>query len=198
MNAHEEKKRDRRLSMLSKIKMHLLRRFLESARLEYLKSQGMKVGKDTHIYSCRNFDGGWPWLIEIGDRVTISTNVTILGHDASTNVVSCGTKLGKVKIGNNVFIGTGAIILCGSRIGDNVVIGAGSVVSGQVESGSVYAGCPARRICSIEEYEKKFRAQLETRPRFDSIHKWDGWKDSTTEEREAMRKALEDGFGFVG
>ena len=71
--------------MFSKIKMHLLRRFSESARLEYLKSRGMKVGKDTYIYSCRNFDGNWPWLIEIGDRVTVSTNVTILGHDASTS-----------------------------------------------------------------------------------------------------------------
>lgn len=183
--------------MLSTIRMHLLRRFCESARLEYLKRQGMKVGKDTHIYSCKNFDGGWPWLIEIGDRVTISTNVTILGHDASTNVVGCGTKLGKVKIGNNVFIGTGAIILCGTRIGDNVIIGAGSVVSGRVESGGVYAGCPARRVCSIEEYEKKFRAQLDVRPRFGQIYRWDEWKDSSIEERKAMSEALEDGFGFV-
>ena len=184
--------------MFAKLKMYLLRRFSESARLEYLKSRGMKVGKDTYIYSCRNFDGAWPWLIEIGDRVTVSTNVTILGHDASTNVVGCGTKLGKVKIGNDVFIGTGAIILCGTRIGDRVVIGAGSVVSGNIESGGVYAGCPAKRICSIEEYGEKFREQLAVRPRFDHIHRWDGWKDSTPEEREEMSKALEDGFGFVG
>lgn len=183
--------------MLSTIRMHLLRRFSESARLEYLKRQGMKVGKDTYIYSCKNFDGGWPWLIEIGDRVTISTNVTILGHDASTNVVGCGTKLGKVKIGNNVFIGTGTVILCGTRIGDNVVIGAGSVVSGRIESGCVYAGCPARRVCSIEEYEEKFRAQLASRPRFGKIHRWDEWKNATMEERRAMSEALEDGFGFV-
>ncbi len=183
--------------MLSKIKMHLLRRFSESARLEYLKSRGMKVGRDTTIYSCKNFDGGWPWLIEIGDRVTISTNVTILGHDASTNVVGCGTKLGKVKIGSNVFIGTGATILCGVRIGDDVVVGAGSVVTRDLPSGGVYAGCPARRVCSIEAYREKFRAQLASRPRFDHVHPWNGWGESTMEERQAMADALEDGVGFV-
>ena len=183
--------------MFSKIKMHLLRRFSESARLEYLKSRGMKVGKDTCIYSCKNFDGNWPWLIEIGDRVTVSTNVTILGHDASTNVVGCGTKLGRVRIGNNVFIGTGTIILCNTRIGDNVVVGAGSVVTRDLPSGGVYAGSPARRVCSIEEYREKFRAQLDSRPRFTQIHGWDGWGESTPEEREAMRDALDDGFGFV-
>ena len=183
--------------MLKRIKMHLLRRFSESARLEYLKSKGMKVGKDTHIYSCKNFDGGWPWLIEIGDHVTISTNVTILGHDASTNVVSCGTKLGKVKIGNNVFIGTGATILCGVRIGDNVVVGAGSIVTRDLPSGGVYAGSPARRVCSIEEYRERMQVLRSSRPRFDSIHKWNEWGSSTMEEREAMSKALEDGPGFV-
>lgn len=183
--------------MFSRIKMNLLRRFSESWRLEYLKSQGMKVGKGTHIYSCRNFDGNWPWLIEIGDRVTISTNVTILGHDASTNVVACGTKLGRVRIGNNVFIGTGTIILCNTRIGDNVVVGAGSVVTHDLPPDGVYAGSPARRVCSIEEYRAKFRQQLQSRPRFDHIHKWDGWDDSTPEEREAMKDALDDGFGFV-
>lgn len=184
--------------MFSKVKMHLLRRFSEAARLEYLKSRGMKVGKDTHIYSCKSFDGGWPWLIEIGDRVTVSTNVTILGHDASTNVVSCGTKLGRVKIGNNVFIGTGTIILCNTRIGDDVVVGAGSVVTRDLPSGGVYAGSPARRVCSIEEYRTKMKAQLDSRPRFDSIHRWNEWENSTMEEREAMNRALEDGVGFVG
>lgn len=183
--------------MLKRIKMHLLRRFSESARLEYLKSRGMKVGKDTYIYSCKNFDGGWPWLIEIGDRVTISTNVTILGHDASTNVVGCGTKLGRVRIGNNVFIGIGATILCGVTIGDDVVIGAGSIVTRDLPSGGVYAGSPARRVCSIEEYREKFRAQLRERPRFDHIHKWNEWGDSSMAEREAMRDALDDGVGFV-
>ena len=79
---------------------------------EYRLTRGMKVGKNCHIYSWDTIDGGHPYLISIGDNVTISSNVTILTHDASTNVVGCGTKIGKVTIGNNVFIGTRAIVLC--------------------------------------------------------------------------------------
>ena len=58
-------------------------------------------------------------------------------------------------IGNNVFIGMRSIILQGTNIGDNVIIGAGSVVSGKVESNSVYAGNPAKKICSLEEHKNK-------------------------------------------
>ena len=183
--------------MLRKIRMQLLRRFSEAARLEYLISKGMKVGKDTHIYSCRNFDGGWPWLIEIGDRVTISTNVTILGHDASTNVVGCGTRLGRVVIGSNVFIGTGATILCNTRIGDDVVVGAGSVVTRDLPAGGVYAGCPARRICSTEEYRDRMHKARAGRPNLTAIHPWDGWAAATNEEKARMNALLEDGPGFV-
>ena len=60
-------------------------------------------------------------------------------------------------IGNNVFIGMRSIILAGANIGDNVIIGAGSVVTGIVESYSVYAGNPAKKICSLEEYKKKLK-----------------------------------------
>ncbi len=68
---------------------------------------------------------------------------------------------GKVVIGNNVFIGTKALILKGVTIGDNVVIAAGSVVTSDCESNSVYAGVPARKISSIEDYYKKrVNAQL--------------------------------------
>lgn len=60
-----------------------------------------------------------------------------------------------VRIGNNVFLGWGATILSGTTIGDNVVIGAGSVVSGFIESNSVYAGNPAKKLMTITEYTKK-------------------------------------------
>ena len=183
--------------MFGRIKAWVLRENPEEARLQSLVERGMKIGKDCHIYSGLFFDGNWPWLIEIGDRVTISTNVTILAHDASTNVVKCGTKLGRVRIGNNVFIGTGATILCNTRIGDNVVVGAGSIVTRDLPDNGVYAGSPARRVCSIEEYREKMSALRAERPDFSKIHWWDKWGESTMEEREAMRDALDDGVGFV-
>ena len=59
------------------------------------------------------------------------------------------------EIGNNVFIGINSIILMGAKIGDNVVIGAGSVVSGVVPDNQVWAGNPAKFICTLDEYHKK-------------------------------------------
>ena len=55
-----------------------------------------------------------------------------------------------------------AIITRGVTIGGNVVIGAGSVVTKDCESNSVYAGNPARKIMSIEEYRgKRVKMQFE-------------------------------------
>ena len=56
-----------------------------------------------------------------------------------------------MKIGKNVFIGMGSIILKGTQIGDNTVIGAGSVVSGVIPSNVVVAGNPAKVIREIEK-----------------------------------------------
>jgi maltose O-acetyltransferase len=65
-----------------------------------------------------------------------------------------------VSIGSNVFIGKNAIITRGVTIEDNVVIGTGSVVTKNCEANSVYAGNPARKIMTIEEYLQK-RQQLQ-------------------------------------
>jgi len=60
---------------------------------------------------------------------------------------------GDIEVGNNVFIGLGAIILPGVTIGDNVIIGAGSVVTQNIPSNSVAAGTPAKVLKSIDAYE---------------------------------------------
>ncbi len=183
--------------MISKIKALLRRRNVDAIELEYRINHGMKVGKNSHILSPEKIDGGWPWLISIGDNVTISTNVTILAHDASSNVVGCGTKLGRVDIGNNCFIGTGTIILCNIHIGDNVIVGAGSVVSKSLPSDGVYAGVPARKICTIDEYKTKLKELKETRPNFDHIHAWNEWREASSEEKDIMIESLKDGIGFI-
>ena len=168
----------------------------KEAQKEYLLGNGMKVGKNAEIYSWDTIDSGKPWLIEIGDNVTISSNVTILTHDASTCKVGCGTKLGRVTIGNNVFVGTRSIILCNVRIGDNVIVGAGSIVSSDLEMNGVYAGIPAKRICSFDEYKNKYKKLRNERPAFDQIKKWDQWENATEEEKQYMYDNLSDGIGF--
>lgn len=164
--------------------------------MEYRLARGLTVGNNTHIFSPAGLDGGRPWLITIGDNVTISSDVTILTHDASTNVVKAGTKLGRVNIGNNVFIGTRSIVLCNTTIGDNVVIGAGSVVSHNIPSNGVYAGVPAKYICSIEEYREKYQTLRNTRPNFDQVMPWYEWKDADETNRKLMYDGLADGVGF--
>ena len=111
-------------------------------------------------------------------------------------MVQCGTKLGKVTIGNNVFIGAGTIVLYNVCIADNVIIGAGSVVSHDLKQSGVYVGVPAKRVCSIEDYKKKYQHLREIRQNFDKIRPWDDWKNSTIEERKFMADALEGGIVF--
>ena len=177
--------------------MSFLRRFFRQSEMEYLLAHGMKVGNNCHIYSDATIDHIYPHLITIGNDVTISTNVTILAHDASTNVVGAGTKLGCVTIGDNVFIGTGSIILCNTHIGSNVVVGAGSVVTRDLPDNGVYAGVPAKRVCSIEEYRDRMQKLKRERPDLSRIRPWDEWADASGKDRAAMRDALSDGVGFI-
>lgn len=89
--------------------------------------------------------------IEIGDGTMIAANVTIMDSDfhqqwppvERANNAAAG-KHDPVRIGRNVWIGTGSIILKGSSIGDNSIIGAGSVVTGTIPSNVMAAGVPAK------------------------------------------------------
>ena len=58
----------------------------------------------------------------------------------------CKTQTAPVIIGNNVWIGGGAIILPGVTIGDNVVIGAGCIVTKSIPDNVIAAGSPCRVI----------------------------------------------------
>lgn len=120
-----------------------------------LRKMGMIIGKGTFIGDSVYLD--LSNTIEIGDKVVVTMQTVILTHDASPQRVGEGTKRGKVKIGNNVFIGVRSIILPGINIGDNVIIGAGSVVSKNIPSNEVWAGNPARFIRTIEEHEEKLK-----------------------------------------
>lgn len=61
----------------------------------------------------------------------------------------------RVIIGNNVFIGVNSVILPRATIQDNAIIGSGSTVSGLVESNSIYAGNPVKKIMTLDEYKIK-------------------------------------------
>lgn len=130
--------------------------------LSYLRRKGANIGEKCFIYAPNQtvIDMTSPYMITIGNEVLMTGPVTILTHDYSTHIYNVKynkelATLRPVSIGNNVFLGWGCTILAGTTIGDNVIIGANSVVSGNVEANSVYAGNPARRIMSIDEYGRK-------------------------------------------
>ena len=86
-------------------------------------------------------------LIEIGDKTQIGPGVQILTADHPRNPAERaeGLEWGRpVRIGRNVWIGGGAIILPGVTVGDDAIIGAGAVVTRDVPAGATAAGNPAR------------------------------------------------------
>lgn len=183
--------------MLNSIKMRI-KQFIgigEAKEIERLKAQGLLLGKNLRNNSPFAFDSLFPWLISVGDNVCISANVKILAHDTSTEYVNGHTRIGTVEIGDNVYIGYGVTILCNVKIGSNAIIGAGSVVTKDVPAGTVYAGNPAKLICTIEEYRAKHEAQLNTVPVYmGPVAKW---QEISLEEKQAMRQALKNSYGYM-
>ncbi len=166
------------------------------SEIDYLKARGLTLGNRVDVFSEHCFDSIYPGLITVGDYVTISSNVKILAHDASMGYVCSGAcKIGTVTIGNHCFIGHGSTILCNTRIGDNVIIGAGSVVSGDIPSGCVYAGNPARFIKSTDEFMNQHNANMETHPTF-SIP-WQNFKYFDPADWDSIRHELRDTYGYV-
>lgn len=156
-----------------------------------LKKRGLTIGKNTDIYT-NKIDFGHGYLISIGDNVTIASDVRLLTHDASTKKILGYSKIGRIQIGNNVFIGAQAIILPNVSIGDNVVIGAGSVVAKDIPSNSVVIGNPCRIIGTYENYAERMKALFERTPRQET-----SYKEKKQEEKNDMVNMLnESGWGF--
>ena len=155
---------------------------------------GMKVGKNPNFQDGVIYDPSHAWLISIGDNVTIAPRVHILCHDASTKLELGYTRIGKVQIGSNVFIGANSTILPGVTIGDHCVIGANSVVTHDIPDNSVAAGSPCRVIKSYKEYIEENRKWMQKRPCFDESYTI----GKITEDKKCeMLEKLQSVTGFV-
>ena len=124
---------------------------------EYFRSQGAQIGDDCRIL-IRNL-GSEPYLIRIGNHCTISGGVVFMTHDGAawvfTEELPSLQKFGAIEIMNNCFIGYGATLMLNVRIGPNSIVGAGAVVTKNVPPDTIVAGCPAKPICTLEEYKRK-------------------------------------------
>ena len=100
---------------------------------------------DTHIF--------------VGDNTMFGPNVTVAtaGHPIQPELRRRGMQYNApVHIGENCWIGAGALILPGVTIGDNVVIGAGSVVTRDIPSNVVAVGNPCRVLRPIGERDNRY------------------------------------------
>ena len=97
--------------------------------------------------------------IYIGDKVMFGPNVVIAtaNHPILPEFREKGYQYNKeVHIGNNVWIGAGAVIIPGITIGDNSVIGAGSIVTKDIPANVVAVGNPCRVLREIGEHDRKY------------------------------------------
>lgn len=179
--------------------MNLLKELIYRLRGEYttekLVGMGMKVGKNFGRLNGVILDPSHCWLIEIGDNVTLAPRVHILCHDASTKQFLNYTKIGRVTIGNNVFIGAEAVILPGITIGNNVIIGANSTVTHSVPDNVVAAGTPAKVLCSIEQYLDKERNRMKEAPCYGEEYTLR--KNVSLDMRLKQKEELEGKIGYI-
>ncbi len=134
--------------------------FFIKGSVAYARKKGVVVGERCRIY-IRSW-GSEPFLVNIGDDVTVTSGVKFITHDGSTCLVKDEhgkryQKFAPITVGSRVFIGVNTIIMPGVTIGSDVVIGAGSVVTKDIPDNSVAIGVPAKVVSSFEDYQAKIK-----------------------------------------
>lgn len=182
--------------MLKQI-INIYHHLLEYKKKRYLDSlirNGLKIGNNVAIMEGFFFDPTHCYLISIGDNCTLAPNVRLIAHDASMKNIIGYTKIGKIIIEENCFIGDSVIILPGVKIGNGSVVGAGSLVIKDIPPESVAAGNPCRVIChrneSIKQHEKYLVARKTPFAEQDQRQLESGEKDE-------ISSFLDSGVGYI-
>jgi acetyltransferase-like isoleucine patch superfamily enzyme len=140
---------------------------------EFLRKQGgfSSVGDNCWIMRTANITD--PAYVRLGNNVMLSA-CSLFCHDGSIHMLQQAygvtlDKVGKIDIGDNVFIGHQAIVMPGVTIGSNVIVGAASVVTKDVADGDIVAGVPAHPVGRTDEYVKSLRNETVNLPWFDLL-----------------------------
>ena len=162
--------------------------------LNILIKRGLKLGKGVEIVDSFFFDPSHCFLISIGDNCTICPGVRLIAHDASTKKILGYTKIGKIRIKENCFIGDSALVLPGVTIGPNSIVGAGSVVTKDVPAGAIVAGNPAQVIMQVTNYTEKIEAIRKNKKIFDRSYRIE---NLDAEKKIEIIESTDDSIGFI-
>lgn len=153
------------VAMLSRV-ISRIRDDLQIARdaVGYARRIGVTVGEDCRMLGIKRGQfGSEPYLIRIGNHVTITSGISFITHDGGVWVLRPKYPdidvVGRITIEDNVFIGMNATLMPGIVIGHDSVVATGSVVTREVPAGSIVAGVPAKVIGTVEDYEQKSLAK---------------------------------------
>lgn len=116
-------------------------------RIRLLRLAGVTVGDRCFIGDDVTIDGIRPDLLEIGRHVKITSGCKILTHFVRPS--DGAMFLGKVVIGDDVFMGMNTLIVAPVTIGNGSFIAAGSVVTTDIPEKEIWGGIPAKRIKSL-------------------------------------------------
>ena len=134
------------------------------ARGAYLKKKNVFAQMGDYVRFQPRVVPLYPELIRFHNNIMVGAGVRFVTHDAVHTVLNrmdmgkFPEMVGCIEVMDNVFIGADATIMPNVRIGKNVIIGAGSLVSKDCEDNSIYAGIPARKIGTFEDFVAKRQA----------------------------------------
>ena len=171
-----------------------IRKKRRAKHIERLVRNGLRIGNNVGILDGCFLDPSHCYLISIGDNCVLCPNVRMIAHDASTKKILGYSKIGKINIKENCFIGDSAIILPGITIGPNSIVGAGSVVTKDVPPDTVVVGNPARAISSLKDYIEKIESFAKNKKIFPREYFIDILDET---KREEIRLAVKDSIGFI-
>ncbi len=177
------------IALSSRLKSYAYKRYLAN-----LKKRGLQIGGNVIILDNVMFDASHCFLISIGDNCTLCPNVRFIAHDASTKRALGYTKIGRIDIRENCFIGDSAVILPGVTIGPNAIVGAGSMVTKDVPPETVAAGNPAMPVSTLEDYLKKIESLSKNRKIFGEEYHMENLDEA---KRGELIAALQEGIGFI-
>lgn len=126
----------------------------------WARAQGVRIGRRPRLIGVgiETF-GSEPYLVSLGDDVTVTAGVRFVTHDGGVHVARGEHPqldvVAPITVGDRVFIGMEALILPGVVIGDGVVVGARAVVTKDVPADTVVAGIPARPVSNREAYVRR-------------------------------------------